>query len=107
MHKSQEETVKEKFEIWNGCLRSAVEVFISTHQDSTVLFFSSFEAFDIFLNNPEQHGIETKDLRRSGGRVWVDHIHPTTKVHDYIANQIAAFLGAVQSPSSLVQPEQE
>ena len=107
VHKSREEIVKEKFEIWNGCLRNAVEEFTSVHQDSTVLLFSSFEAFNMFLNNPEQHGIETEDLRRSGGKVWVDHIHPTAKVHDYIANQVAAFLGAVQSSSSLVRPEQE
>jgi phospholipase/lecithinase/hemolysin len=103
VNKSWEETVKEKFEIWNNCLRNAVEEFTSVHQDSTVLFFSSFEAFDVFLNNPEQHEIETEDLRRSGGKVWVDHIHPTTKVHDYIANQVATFLGTVRSSSSLVQ----
>jgi phospholipase/lecithinase/hemolysin len=91
-----EEVVFEKFQAWNTALRNAAQQFGKNHPDATVLVFSSFEVFDTILDRPEEHGFDPKDVKRSGGSVWMDHIHPTSKVHDYIARHVAAFLESVQ-----------
>ena len=41
---------------------------------------------------PEVYEFDKGDVRRYGGSVWVDALHPTSKVHDHIANNLADFL---------------
>ena len=91
-----EAVVEEKFQAWNTALRNAAQDFGENHPDATVLLFSSFEAFDTILDRPEEFGFDPEDVKRSNGSIWTDHIHPTSKVHDYIARRVAAFLGSVQ-----------
>jgi phospholipase/lecithinase/hemolysin len=91
-----EAIVEEKIQTWNTALRDAAQDFGENHSDATVLLFSSFEAFDTILNKPEEHGFNPEDVKRLNGGIWLDHIHPTSKVHDYIARRVAAFLESVQ-----------
>ncbi len=93
----REEPVMEKIQTWNESLGKEVEAFTSAHSDATVLLFSSYEAFDTLLDNAEQNGLKAQDRKRHGGDIWVDHIHPTSKVHDNIARRVAAFLDDIQS----------
>jgi len=92
----REETVMEKIQTWNEYLGKEVEAFATAHPDATALLFSSYEAFDTLLDNAEQNGLKAQDRKRHGGNIWIDHIHPTSKVHDNIARRVAAFLDSVQ-----------
>jgi phospholipase/lecithinase/hemolysin len=94
-----EVVVEEKFQTWNTSLRNAAQEFGKNHPEATVLLFSSFEAFDTFLNKPEDHGFHPEDVKRRNGSIWMDHIHPTSKVHDYIACRLATFLESIQPVS--------
>lgn len=66
------------------------------HDDLTALLFSSHRLFLSLLKNPDMYGFEAQDVRKMGGDIWVDHIHPTSKVHDIVASEIAVFLAGVQ-----------
>jgi phospholipase/lecithinase/hemolysin len=94
--------VAEKFQTWNTALRNAAQQFGKDHPEATILLFSSFEAFDAILNKPEEHGLDPEDVKRFGGSIWMDHIHPTSKVHDRIAYRVASFLESVVSKEDAV-----
>jgi lysophospholipase L1-like esterase len=88
------------FESWNLALREAIEKFCAAHHDVSVFLFSSFKAFDSLLDDPEPYGLRVEDIRRFNGTVWMDHIHPTSQVHDFIANHIAIFLAGIPARGS-------
>ncbi|KAF4615032.1 hypothetical protein D9613_003113 [Agrocybe pediades] len=81
---------------WNSHLRNECQKFSSTHDDATVLLFSAFQAFNTLLDAPETFGFDSTDIRRKGGGIWKDHIHCSSKVHDYIGSSIANFLQQVE-----------
>lgn len=64
------------------------------------MVFSSYRTFYGILTEPEMHGFNKGDVRMCAGDIWVDHIHPTSKVHSIIARDIASFLDA-QPPVSV------
>ena len=41
---------------------------------------------------PEVYGFNNEHVRKNGGSVWMDSLHPTSKVHDHIASNLADFL---------------
>ena len=84
------------FDNWNALLRVGAKKFSDAHDDATVLLFSSFRAFETFLDDPEVNGFEKQDIRKWGGSIWVDHIHPSSQVHEFIASHVADFLDEVQ-----------
>ena len=57
-----------------------------------MFLFSSFRLFESMLDMPEAYGFKNEDVRKSGGSVWMDSLHPTSKVHDHIASNLADFL---------------
>ncbi|PBK96922.1 hypothetical protein ARMGADRAFT_1010455 [Armillaria gallica] len=80
---------------WNSCLAKALESFTSSHPDTTVMLFSSYQTFSSIFDNPVDHGFEEKDIHKRGGNIWYDHLHPTSAVHDIIAAYLADFLSEV------------
>lgn len=60
------------------------------------MIFSSWDIFSRVLDNPRGYDLATTDVRKNGGKVWVDHIHPTTKIHDIFAYDLVSWLN-VQS----------
>ena len=88
----------ERFETWNKLLRESTAKFASQHVDATTMVFSSYKTFSNILEKPVEHGFEPDDVRKYAGGIWVDHIHPTSKVHWVVARDIAEFLDE-QSPN--------
>lgn len=82
---------------WNTTLRKTLEKFSKEHEDASVFLFSAFELFTKFLDNPQDYGFPASDVRKVGGEIWIDMIHPTSKVHDIVASNLADFLNK-QSP---------
>ncbi|KAI0780920.1 hypothetical protein BD413DRAFT_15510 [Trametes elegans] len=82
-------------EMWNQCLRSRVAKFASSHPDATTLSFSSWDTFTRVLDDPVAHGFGPEQVSRAGGDIWVDNLHPSTKMHDWVAHDIAKFMNAL------------
>ncbi|KAF8625822.1 hypothetical protein AX15_005202 [Amanita polypyramis BW_CC] len=84
-----------RYDKWNIALREAITTFAAGHEDITVLLYSSHATFTKILDEPGKYGFEAADLRKRGGSIWVDHLHPSSAVHRVVAADIAAFLGSV------------
>ncbi|KAF7368880.1 Thermolabile hemolysin [Mycena venus] len=79
---------------WNTELKKAVELFAAAHADATVMIYSSWDTFNALFDDPVAHGFPPEDVRKPGGSMWVDHLHPTSKVYDFVARDMSAFLRA-------------
>lgn len=85
-------TAGDTFRSWNGVLRASAREFAEKHKDCTVLLFSAHHTFNVFLDDLETYDFPTTGAERMGGPIWFDHLHPTTKVHDILAQHLAQFL---------------
>lgn len=80
------------YDVWNAGLREGVARFAAAHSDITTLVFSSWDTFTRVLDDPVQHGFKRDDEVKNGGSIWVDHLHPSSKMHDWIAHDLSVFL---------------
>ena len=58
------------------------------------MIFSSWATFNRLLDNPNAHGFPEWDVSRFGGSIWLDHIHPSSAVHEVVARDFSEFLRA-------------
>ncbi|KZT28430.1 carbohydrate esterase family 16 protein [Neolentinus lepideus HHB14362 ss-1] len=77
---------------WNSSLRTQVQAFAAAHPDATIFIFSSHRTFSRILNDPISHGFSAIDTVTPYGEIWVDRLHPTTRMHDWIAKDFSFFL---------------
>jgi len=80
---------------WNNLLQIAAQTFAAKHPDATVMVFSSWDTFNRVLDNPTDSGFTDDDETE----IWIDHIHPTSRMHKIIAHDLASFLQSVVTPS--------
>ncbi|RPD66148.1 hypothetical protein L226DRAFT_542781 [Lentinus tigrinus ALCF2SS1-7] len=92
MFSNHDSDFSEAYTIWNRELREHVIKFAADHPDVTTLLFSSCDTFTRVLDDPKAHGFAPEHVSRSGGDIWVDNLHPSTKMHDWIAHDVAKFL---------------
>jgi len=86
---------------WNAALRSLIISFASEYPESTTLIYSAHATFTRVLDDPVGHGFHEANAAREAGKgIWMDHLHPTSKMHDFVAKDLAAFLGTVVKPDS-------
>ena len=85
------------YENWNKSLHVHAEIFYAKHPDSSVLIFSSWDTFEKILNDPIKYGFTKDDASKAGGRIWMDYLHPSTDVHEVIADDILKFLKSFPS----------
>lgn len=81
-----------RFIDWNLALRAGIQQFCHTHPEASVFLFSSYRLFEAILDRPEVYGFNNEHVRMDGGSVWIDSLHPTSKVHDHIASNLADFI---------------
>ncbi|KDQ09579.1 carbohydrate esterase family 16 protein [Botryobasidium botryosum FD-172 SS1] len=86
----------------NTQLSSRIARFVKSHPEISAFQFYAYDMFNQMLDNPEMYGFNPKDVRKAGGSVWVDHLHPTSAVHKVIAENVASFLYEIEGKS---QPE--
>lgn len=61
----------------------------------TALLFSSHATFTRVLDDPIRHNFGPKEVRRAKGEIWMDRLHPTSKMHRFVARDLVKFLGTV------------
>lgn len=84
------------YDNFNSHLGFGAHTFAISHPDVTVMLFSAATTFNCLLDDPLGYRFKPSDSRAAGGGIWHDHLHPTSKVHGYIANNLAALLGSVE-----------
>ncbi|TFK55126.1 hypothetical protein OE88DRAFT_1653789 [Heliocybe sulcata] len=80
------------YKTWNAALRPQAQSFASAHPDATVFIFSAHRTFSRILSDPTSHGFAAIDAVTPYGEIWVDQIHPTSRMHDWIAKDFSFFL---------------
>jgi hypothetical protein len=61
----------------------------------SMMLFSAHECMSAILDDPATYGLNPEDLNKVDGSVWVDHMHPTSLVHDLLARDLSRFLGKI------------
>ncbi|CCO28297.1 hypothetical protein BN14_02292 [Rhizoctonia solani AG-1 IB] len=77
---------------WNSQLKTSAEAFQAKHSDVAVFYYDSWSLYTKLLDSPAQYGFT--DVTSTGGSFWIDTIHPRSKVHQYMAEDLAKFLAA-------------
>ncbi|KZP21637.1 carbohydrate esterase family 16 protein [Athelia psychrophila] len=78
---------------WNTQFAERVRMMASKHTpEMTALLLSSHKIFTSVLDNPTVYGFEADDVVTSGGAIWFDYLHPTSKMHEIIAKEVISFL---------------
>ncbi|TDL20818.1 hypothetical protein BD410DRAFT_790494 [Rickenella mellea] len=77
---------------WNEHLHKSSLKFQEKHRDAKVFLFSSSATFNRVLDSPEEHGFDVKDLYKRAGKIWMDHLHPTSAMHRWVAKDVEEFL---------------
>ena len=88
-----------RFGNWNEELRRGLISFAASHPDATVMLFSAWDTFTRILSDPARYGFNPADRTTQGGSIWFDFMHPTSRVHNILAGEIAQFL-ASQPPQA-------
>ncbi|KAJ4487877.1 hypothetical protein J3R30DRAFT_3432052 [Lentinula aciculospora] len=96
--KDREEAGK-TYHNWNIGLRSGVVPFAQSHPDASVLLFSAFATFNNILDKYANYGFTQGDLGKPFGKIWCDHLHPTSKIHDIVAFDLYNFLSNIPRKS--------
>jgi len=82
---------------------------------ATVLFYSAHKTLTTILDDPTGHDFPPTDVSKMEGAIWAgmitiittvcssrlrywstDHLHPTSRVHDFWARDLGAFLSSVK-----------
>jgi len=86
----------ETYRKWNSLLHEQTKTFHANpeHSDCTILMYSSYNIFTRVNEEPEKFGFPPGDVKRKGGSMWMDHLHPTSKMHKVIADDLEGFLKA-------------
>jgi phospholipase/lecithinase/hemolysin len=77
---------------WNKQLAAYCERFKESHPDTAILEFSSWDVFNELFDDPDKFGFDKEDVGRRSGAMFVDHIHPTSRVHNVFAEAIGRWL---------------
>lgn len=75
---------------WNTQLQSSIATFQAKHSDISAFYYDSWSLYTKLLDNPLSYGFT--DTTIVGGSFWNDAVHPKSKVHQYMAQDLATFL---------------
>ena len=70
---------------------------LATREGATVMVWSSHQCFTRILDDPTKYGFGEKDVRKQGRKIWVDQLHPTSKMHRLIAEDMVALFNGVDA----------
>ena len=83
------------YQRWNRHLKDGLEYFKKKHPDCTIMVFSLYQTFSVILEDLDMYGLPPSHRHASRGQVWIDHLHPTSKIHQLLAHFLSDFLSEV------------
>ncbi|OSD04929.1 carbohydrate esterase family 16 protein [Trametes coccinea BRFM310] len=90
--------LKDTILTWNVSLRESAERFSEDHADVTVFIWSAFDFFTRLLTDPRAYGFREEDTQKAEGAIFVDGLHPTSRVHLLMAQEILQLLSSAGRP---------
>jgi hypothetical protein len=66
----------------------------------SVFHFSAYESLTAVFDEPNEHGFLEEDLKKLKGEIWVDHIHLSSRIHDFLARDLSKFLSKIGSQTN-------
>lgn len=82
-----------KIKAWNETLWRLSEKVETDHAETSIFVFPTWELFTYIFDNPERHGFSSEDVNRGyGGKMWMDGLHPTSAIHEIIAQHVVELL---------------
>ncbi|KAI0328030.1 hypothetical protein GY45DRAFT_1436490 [Cubamyces sp. BRFM 1775] len=91
--------LREAVTTWNESLRHSAQNFCEEHEDTTAFLWSSWKLFSQVLADPLAFGFAKEEATKKEGDIFLDGLHPTSKVHRLIAQDMLSFLEGVASPT--------
>lgn len=85
-------TIVKTYTNWKINLSRAVHDFCGRYPEASVFLYSSWQLFEKVLTGPENYGFSKQDVKKRGGKLWMDHLHPTSAFHLILADDIELFL---------------
>jgi hypothetical protein len=82
------EEIEERIKTWNDLLQQHATEFGLTHEDGTVLLFSSHRLLMDVLDDPLEYDFTEGDVTTEGGGIWADDLHLRSEVHEILAEQL-------------------
>jgi hypothetical protein len=80
------------------------DVDLSTLRSPTLTPQSCYwDTFTRILSDPARYGFNPADRTTLGGSIWFDFMHPTSRVYNILAGEIAQFLASQPPPSPSLQ----
>lgn len=64
-------------------------------EGASIMFFSVHECLSAILDSPATYALSEADVNKMDGSIWVDHLHPTSRIHDFVARDLSRFLGKI------------
>lgn len=64
--------------------------------DTSVFIFSAWNSLLSVLDYPEAYDFDSEDVDQAEGPIWMDNLHPTSKVHAVLAKHLYAFLADIK-----------
>ncbi|KAI9067916.1 carbohydrate esterase family 16 protein [Trametes sanguinea] len=89
--------LKDTILTWNASLREATERFSADHAEATVFIWSAFDFFARLLANPAAYGFHGEDTRKAEGAIFEDGLHPTSRVHLLMAQEILQLFASAET----------
>lgn len=68
---------------------------LQEREGTSVLFFSSHECLSTILDDPAAYALSKADINKMDGSIWVDYVHPSSRVHDLLARDLSRFLAKI------------
>jgi len=81
-----------RIEEWNEKLTSFSKTFNDRHADLSLAIYDAYSVFTSVLDDPEKHGFRDVLSICYEECIWHDHIHPTAKVHELLAEGLLTLL---------------
>lgn len=107
LERAKEPRAYQSYLDWNKRLHAGAQDFYTKHPNITALMYSSWDIFDKVYNEPTKFGFSRQDLRKRGGAIWMDHLHPTSRMHEVVATDLEAFLKAFPAHVEAMRTEIE
>lgn len=82
-----------RIDAWNAALALSIAALRQRHEDARVYSLDTHALFMDIFDNPEKHDFRAEHVGRAhGGAIWMDGLHPTSRVHEIIADEIQSLL---------------
>jgi len=84
--------------LWNSCLQTVVKEFLEGHSGAIAEIYDVASVFTSVLDHPTEFGFKNSNDWGDENCVWNDALHPTSKMHQIIAEEFVKVIRTAICP---------